>query len=154
MAFLPFRLLAFTGARKGELYALHWLDVDFHKNKISLQKTLIHTNGKQQLQTSKIKSSRRVVSVDDETLVILKKWRSKQIQRYLKLDLSASFQSADKQPIFTVHNQLIHEMDYCRLAYLNEKLKSIYLKNSELPQSCSCFPSYTCQSTVCSRYFY
>ncbi|MBH9968150.1 site-specific integrase [[Bacillus] enclensis] len=134
MAYTMFRLLAFTGARKGELYALHWSDVDFHKNKISLQKTLIHTNGKKQLQTSKTKSSRRVVSVDDETLLILRKWRSKQIQRYLKLDLSAPFQSDDKQPIFTVYNQLKQEMDYCRLAYLNEKLKSIYLKNPELPQ--------------------
>ncbi|MEK4197938.1 tyrosine-type recombinase/integrase [Cytobacillus sp. FSL K6-0265] len=64
----------------------------------------------------------------------LKKWRGKQIQRYLKLEVAASFQSDDKQPIFTVYNQLKHEMDYCRLAYLNEKLERIYPKNPELPQ--------------------
>lgn len=106
MAYTMFRLLAFTGARKGELYALHWSDVDFHQKSISLKKTLIYTGGKKQLQTSKTKASRRVVSVDDETLVILKKWRSKQIQRYLMLELGAPFQSDDKQPIFTVYNQI------------------------------------------------
>ncbi|MEK5428292.1 hypothetical protein [Cytobacillus sp. FSL R7-0680] len=67
-------------------------------------------------------------------LRFLKKWRSKQIHCYLKLELAAPFQSDDKQHIFTVYNQLKHEMDYCRLAYLNEKLERIYLKNPELQQ--------------------
>ncbi|BAC12109.1 integrase [Oceanobacillus iheyensis HTE831] len=134
MAYTMLRLLSFTGARKGELYALHWSDVDFHQKSISLKKTLIYTGGEKQLQTSKTKASRRIVSVDDETLAILKKWRSKQIQRYLTLELAAPFQSDDKQPIFTVYNQLKHEMDYCRLAYLNDKLERIYQKNPELPQ--------------------
>ncbi|WP_245690189.1 tyrosine-type recombinase/integrase [Sediminibacillus albus] len=67
-------------------------------------------------------------------LAILKKWRSKQIQHYLTLELAAPFQSDERQPVFTVYNQLKHEMDYCRLAYLNEKLQQIYLKNPELPQ--------------------
>jgi integrase len=134
MAYTMFRLLAFTGARKGELYALHWSDVDFHQKKISLKKTLIQIKGIKQLQTSKTKASRRVVSVDDETLAILKKWRSKQIQRYLTLEIAAPFQSDEKQPIFTVYNHLKHEMDYCRLAYLNEKLVRVYQKYPELPQ--------------------
>ncbi|ELK46810.1 site-specific integrase [Halobacillus sp. BAB-2008] len=134
MAYTMFRLLAFTGARKGELCALHWSDVDFNQKKISFKKTLIHTSGKKQLQTSKTKASRRVVSVDDETLGILKKWRSKQIKRYLTLELDDPFQSNDKQPIFTVYNHLKREMDYCRLAYLNEKLNRVYQKNPTLPQ--------------------
>lgn len=79
---------------------------------------MIHTSGTKQLQTSKTKASQRVVSLDDETLAIVKKWRSKQIQRYLTLELAAPFHSDDKQPIFTVFNQL--KQDYCRLAYLNE----------------------------------
>lgn len=133
MAYTMFRLLAFTGARKGELYALHWSDVDLHNKSISLKKTLIHTSGKKQLQTTKTKASRRVVSVDDETLAILKKWRSKQIQRYLTLELAAPL-SDDKQPVFTVYNQLKHEMNYCRLAYLNDKVERIYQKNPELPK--------------------
>ncbi|WP_049786613.1 tyrosine-type recombinase/integrase [Evansella cellulosilytica] len=66
--------------------------------------------------------------------MILKKWRSKQIQRYLTLELSTSFQSDDKQPVFTVYNPFKHDMDYCRLAYLNEKLEQIYKKNLELPK--------------------
>ncbi|WP_328824168.1 site-specific integrase [Metabacillus schmidteae] len=99
-----------------------------------MKKTLIHTNGEKQLQTSKTKASRRVVSVDDKTLAILKKWRSKQIQRYLTLQLADRFRSDDKQPVFTVYNQLKQEMDYCRLAYFNEKLERIYQQNPNLPQ--------------------
>ncbi|WP_232713569.1 hypothetical protein [Bacillus xiapuensis] len=72
--------------------------------------------------------------MDDETLSLLKKWRSKQIQLYLTLQLATPFQSDDKQPIYTVYHQLKHEMDYCRLAYLNEKLDRIYQKNPELTQ--------------------
>ncbi|KZZ85531.1 site-specific integrase [Bacillus sp. SJS] len=134
MCYAMFRVLAFTGARKGELCALHWSDVDFHHKKISLKKTLIHIGGKKQLQTSKTKASRRVVRVDDETLAILKKWRSKQIQRYLTLQLADCFESDEKQPVFTIYNQSKHKMDYCRLAFLNEKLESIYQKNPDLPQ--------------------
>lgn len=55
MAYTMFRLLAFTGARKGELYALHWSDVDLNLKSLSLKKTLIHTSGEKQLQTSKTK---------------------------------------------------------------------------------------------------
>lgn len=33
MAYTLFRLLAFTGVRKGELYALHWSDVTFTRSK-------------------------------------------------------------------------------------------------------------------------
>ncbi|MCP3033146.1 site-specific integrase [Halobacillus sp. A1] len=134
MAYTMFRLLAFTGARKGELCALHWSDVDFNHKKISLKKTLIHTSGQKQLQTSKTKASRRMVNVDDKTLAILKKWRAKQRQRYLKLEISVPFQSDEKQPIFTVYNHIRKDMDYCRLAYLNEKLERVYQKNPELPQ--------------------
>lgn len=69
-----------------------------------------------------------------KTLTFLKKWRSKQIQHYLTLELATPFQSDDKQPIFTVFNHLKHEMGYCRLAYLNEKLNQIYKRNPKLPQ--------------------
>lgn len=65
------RLLSITGARKGKLYALHWSE-DFRNKSISLKKTLIHTNGKKQLQIMKTKASRRVVSVDDENSDVLK----------------------------------------------------------------------------------
>ncbi|MFY2226547.1 hypothetical protein [Bacillus altitudinis] len=72
--------------------------------------------------------------VDDETLAILKKRRSKQIQRYLTLQLADCFESDEKQPVFTIYNHSKHKMDYCRLAFLNEKLESIYQKNPHLPQ--------------------
>lgn len=38
--FLMFRILAFTGLRKGELLALRWKDIDFENNTLSVNQTL------------------------------------------------------------------------------------------------------------------
>lgn len=132
MVYAMFRLLSYTGARKGEICALHWSDINFKKKSIRLNKTLINADGKKMLQTSKTKASRRVISVDDETLSILKKWRKEQIEAYLKN--SFSFERDDKQPVFTNLNHLTKKMDYCRLAYLNEQLNRIYKNNKHLPR--------------------
>ena len=63
--FTIFRLLAFTGARKGEALALHWSDINFGNRIITFKRTLVETKGKQLLQTPKTATSRRVISVDE-----------------------------------------------------------------------------------------
>lgn len=132
MVFTMFRLLAFTGARKGEIYALHWSDINFKDKTINFKKTLAHVNGKRLLQTTKTAQSRRVISVDDKTIMILKRWRREQIQRYLKL--SIPFESDERQPLFTTYQPKEHKFEYCRLAYLNNKLSQIYAKNKKLTE--------------------
>lgn len=132
MVYTMFRLLSFTGARKGEIYALHWSDVNFKDKTINFKKTLVHVGGKRVLQTTKTAQSRRIVSIDDETLMVLKRWRKEQIQRYLKL--SIPFQTDEKQPLFTMYQPKKHAFEYCRLAYLNDKLIQIYKKNKQLAE--------------------
>ena len=41
-----FHLLIYTGARKGEILALTWDDIDFEAGSIRLNKTLFHHDGK------------------------------------------------------------------------------------------------------------
>ncbi|WP_394701532.1 tyrosine-type recombinase/integrase [uncultured Enterococcus sp.] len=74
-----FRVLAFTGMRKGEALALTWNDINFEQQTITINKTL--TRGEEAkliIQTPKTGNSKRVVSVDDKTLAILKEWRKTQ----------------------------------------------------------------------------
>lgn len=87
--FALFRVLAFTGMRRGEALALTWEDIDFQKDTISVNKTLAKgLNNKTIVQAPKTSTGRRVVSVDAETLRILRRWKSLQAfeQRALRRD--------------------------------------------------------------------
>lgn len=91
-----FRVLAFTGIRKGEALALTWNDINFEQQTITISKTL--TRGEQSkliIQTPKTGNSKRVVSVDDKTLSILKQWRTTQKKQYFIL----GFNTMNKQQL-------------------------------------------------------
>lgn len=81
-----FRVLAFTGARKGETLALTWKDINFEQKTISINKTLTRgLKNKLIVQTPKTATSRREIAIDDETLRLLKEWRKQQKSDYFKL---------------------------------------------------------------------
>lgn len=76
-----FRLLAFTGIRRGEALALNWSDLK--GNELSITKTLAHGEGNKIIvQSPKTPKSKRVISLDGETITILKAWRRFQISLY------------------------------------------------------------------------
>lgn len=124
--FIIFRLLAFTGARKGEVLALYWSDIDFNNKSISFRKTLVTTKGLQLLQTPKTADSRRVISIDDETLGWLKKWRKRQSEEFYDVDIDLL--PDNQQPLFTRYDYNERKMKYIRLASLNDQLTKL-LKN-------------------------
>lgn len=81
-----FRVLAFTGARKGEMLALTWKDINFEQKTVTINKTLTRgLNNKLIVQTPKTATSRRNVMIDDKTLNLLKEWRKQQKTDYFKL---------------------------------------------------------------------
>lgn len=77
-------LMAYTGLRQGEALALKWSDIDFENKKITVNKTAARIKEKQTLQTPKTKNSKRVISIDPNTLSILKSWKKDQIKIYFK----------------------------------------------------------------------
>ncbi|WP_320164311.1 tyrosine-type recombinase/integrase [uncultured Trichococcus sp.] len=81
-----FRLLAFSGMRKGEALALTWNDLDFMNETVTINKTL--TRGLENrliIQTPKTASGKRSVALDPITLTMLNTWRKRQATDFLKL---------------------------------------------------------------------
>lgn len=74
-AFIFFRLLAFTGIRKGEALALRWSDVNFSGKVLTINKAVSRREKGLYIQTPKTASSIRRISMDDKTLDYLKKFK-------------------------------------------------------------------------------
>ncbi|WGN89822.1 tyrosine-type recombinase/integrase [Ligilactobacillus faecis] len=98
--YVVFRVLAFTGIRKGELSALKWSDIDFKTHTLSIKRTVaFDQNGKLYCQTPKTKNSNRLLSLDKETVEILKKWQNKQRKEMFKKGINI-----DKEDNLVFHN--------------------------------------------------
>ncbi|WP_336663716.1 tyrosine-type recombinase/integrase [Kurthia gibsonii] len=84
-AYTLFRLLAYSGMRKGEALALTWKDIDFKDNEIRINKALSRGKDNQLYVKSTKTGIARTIKMDEPTLAILKQWRIKQKADYLKL---------------------------------------------------------------------
>lgn len=120
-----FRVLAFTGARKSEVMALQWKDIDFQNKSINISKTVARDpDNNIVLQTPKTNSSKRTISIDGETAKMLNMWRMMQRSDYLR---GGHNTSSEEQFLFTDRNNQLH-----KLAKPNQWLLSI-LKQHDLP---------------------
>lgn len=117
---LMFHLLIYTGARKGEVLALRWNDIDFREKTINFDKTLFFDKKTFTPLTSKTPASRRVLSLDDTTLALLKKHRTEQSRGIVQ-----PIGSNDDRMIFTREDGTP-----IRLAYPNDKLNEIIRSNN------------------------
>ena len=80
-----FRLAIYSGARKGELLALEWEDIDFEGSRIVISKNRVVVGGKSLVQEStKGGEGRRSVHLDSETMQIINDHRKQQIGERLK----------------------------------------------------------------------
>lgn len=119
--YIMFRLLTYTGMRKGELLGLQWRDIDEINNTISINRTLsLSEHGKPILQTPKTKKSTRIISVDIETMQYLKEWRQYQKITMLKLGYNTN---SPTQLLFSNHDN--NTMNH---GALNNKLNRIIKK--------------------------
>lgn len=83
-----FRILAFTGLRKGELLALRWKDIDFEKRTLSVKQTLATCDKWEiKFQVPKTEKSLRTISIDSETLQVIKRWQLRQKEYFLKMGI-------------------------------------------------------------------
>nr|WP_243114847.1 site-specific integrase [Oenococcus oeni] len=89
--YLFFRLLAFTGMRKGEALALNWSDVDFSNKTLSISKTVVTVeNGEVVSSEPKTKASNRLMTLDDDTVSALAEWKLRQHELYKALGYESS----------------------------------------------------------------
>ncbi|EAC7081712.1 site-specific integrase [Listeria monocytogenes] len=119
-----FRILAFTGLRKGELLALRWKDIDFEKNTLSVKQTLATCDKWEiKFQVPKTEKSLRTISIDSETSQVIKRWQLKQKEYFLKMRIQPTkdgtqllFASEENKPLY--------------LDYVNHNLKIIIKENN------------------------
>lgn len=120
-----FRLLAFTGMRKGEALALEWTDIDFQKKLVHITKgVVLDENETPIISTTKTKKSVRSVSVDAETIAILKKWKIEQAKELMSIGINSSNK---RQFLFTYDANKLYRPSYSN-CWLNSIIKKYNLK--------------------------
>lgn len=75
----------------GELLGLEWSDIEFKNKTISVSKTLVTINGKLSTQSPKTKRSARTISLDDNTVQILKDWKLEQKKLFFKYGVRSQY---------------------------------------------------------------
>lgn len=120
-----FRILAFTGARKGEINALTWDDIDFTHKKMTINKTLVVVDRKFLIHPAKTKNSNRIISVDDATLSLLKKWKATQKELLFK---TARLANAKKHNLIFTNDTGKFKNDYLYLSYGKNMMDNLHEK--------------------------
>lgn len=117
--YLIFRILAFTGLRKGELQALRWKDIDFENRTLSVKQTLATCDKWEiKFQVPKTEKSLRTISLDSETLQMIKRWQLRQKEFFLKMGIKPI--KNNEQLLFTSEENKPLYLDY-----INHNLKII-----------------------------
>lgn len=103
--FMFFRLLAYSGMRRGEALALTWEDINFKDNSITINKTVAQgENNRLMIDYPKTKSGNRVIDIDLVTMNYLKQWKIQQLKDLFKLGINAQDK---KQLVFSnTYNKL------------------------------------------------
>ena len=125
-----FRLLAFSGMRKGEVLGLQWKDIDFENKEVYVHKTLARGRDNTLIiQDTKTTAGERSISLDD-ILSILKQWRKAQYEDYLKLGMNTL---SDDQYLFTtLENEFIQHSNLT--AFMDKIIKAHNLKRITVHQ--------------------
>lgn len=120
-----FRLLAYSGLRKGELYSLRWSDIDFDKQLLSINKNLGRIKGKPVEKGTKNKFSVRQIPLDTDTVSILKEWKQQSIKEKGQLTVTPLI---DSDYMFTFVDR-DGKIEPLYQDYINSVLKRIIRKH-------------------------
>ena len=120
-----FRLLAFTGMRKGEALALNWSDIDFEKKLVHITKgVVLDENEIPMISTTKTKKSVRTVSLDDESLATLRRWKLEQAKELMSIGINSMNKH---QLLFTYDANKLYRPSYSN-CWLEQIIKKYNLK--------------------------
>jgi integrase len=73
-----FYVSANTGMRRGEVLGLHWRDVDFETNRLSVHQAVLNVAYEKRLGDVKTETGRRTIDLDPRTVAVLRKWKQDQ----------------------------------------------------------------------------
>ncbi|MFX3643699.1 tyrosine-type recombinase/integrase [Streptococcus suis] len=117
-----FRLLAYSGLRKGELYALRWSDFNPDTQLLTINKSLGRIDGHAVEKDTKNSFSVRSIYLDDETCTILHKWKQESIQEKGQLHIASH--SIEDNFMFTYCSRT-GDIEPLHADYINNILKRI-----------------------------
>lgn len=117
-----FRLLAYSGLRKGELYALRWSDFNPDTQLLTINKSLGRIDGHAVEKDTKNSFSVRSIYLDDETCTILHKWKQESIQEKGQLHIAPL--SIEDNFMFTYYSRT-GDIEPLHADYINNILKRI-----------------------------
>jgi Site-specific recombinase XerD len=107
--YILFRILAFSGIRRGECLALTWDDVNTQKNTLSINKTLAQgIKGKLQINNTKTKKGTRIIPLDNTTMKYLKLWHIQQRKEYLMLGVNTN---SNEQLLFATNKNTFRSLN-------------------------------------------
>ena len=99
-----FRLLAYSGMRKGEALALKWNRIDFLHSTIRIDRSVSRgLENRLYISTPKTRTSIRTIQMDKQTMGVLKEWRTRQQKEMLKIGYN--FISTDNLVFATNQNK-------------------------------------------------
>ena len=135
------RVISYTGIRRAEGFALTWGDINFDSNEIRINKAI--SRGKNCPLYLKITKNGviRTISIDNETIALLTKWRLEQRKSYLKKGLNTSNK---KQLVFSNKDNT-----FIQPVQTQKWLKKVLLKNNNLPT----ITTHGLRHTHCSLFF-
>ena len=84
-----FRILAFTGLRRGEALALTWDDIDTNQGLLTVNKAVKRGENGQYVGSTKNESSVRTITIDENTIRILKAWKAEQAKTLIGFGFNA-----------------------------------------------------------------
>lgn len=87
-AFVLFRLLSYSGMRKGEALSLQWIDLDFESNEILVNKAISRGKENKIYVKSTKTDTVRLLKMDNKTMSILNQWKKQQKIELLQLGFS------------------------------------------------------------------
>ncbi|HEP1823343.1 TPA: site-specific integrase [Streptococcus suis] len=117
-----FRLLAYSGLRKGELYAPRWSDFNPDTQLLTINKSLGRIDGHAVEKDTKNSFSVRSIYLDDETCTILHKWKQESIQEKGQLHIAPH--SIEDNFMFTYCSRT-GDIEPLHADYINNILKRI-----------------------------
>lgn len=109
LTYTLFRLLAFTGLRKGELLALEWNDINLDTGILTINKTLARgLDNTTIINPPKTKDSNRKIMLDENTISSLKMWKTEQAKHLLKMGFGFSknqliFSNLENNSYLSIH---------------------------------------------------